>query len=538
MSPLDDSLLQRWFSRNDPEAFRLLTAQHAGMVLGTAQRILQNRADAEDVAQETFQALAAAPKPPVGYLGPWLHRVALHLALKKLRGETRRRTREAAYSEAQPMTTEPEWNELAPCIDEALDALPEKLRAPLVAHFMEGRSQVETARTLGLPRQTVTNQIQRGLEELRGHLRKRGVEIGAAALAVVLLANAGPATASAGLLTALAKLGAGEKVVGGGSGLGALLLKLAVCATLVAGGAGWWLANPPRERAQEPSVARAVLEDGQGHDQSRAPKRSAPAGTSVKENSPANHLRPEAPVPAQPKSLITLQHDNAQGTAAWEVAASLPVASPETLLRDPGADTPATDYETLKLELPEAFFGGTPLDYWGPNLEPESFRPRPSFLVPPGTQNVARNKAVTSSSPPLVGALEQVVDGDKDYVKSSMVELGAGLQWVQIDLGADYALSAVVVWHFHEGKRVYFDVVVWGSKDVTFLGEVVELYNNDHDNSAGLGGGQDKEYIESNRGRLIPVHTTARYVRLFSQGNTSNDLNNYVEVEVYGVPPQ
>ena len=62
------------------------------------------------------------------------------------------------------------------------------------------------------------------------------------------------------------------------------------------------------------------------------------------------------------------------------------------------------------------------------------------------------------------------------------------------------------------------------------------MFNNDHDNSSGLGIGKNKEYIETNEGRLIdPRGVKARYIRLYSKGNTSNDINHYVEVEVYGI---
>ncbi|MDG2124101.1 MAG: hypothetical protein P8J87_10410, partial [Verrucomicrobiales bacterium] len=61
------------------------------------------------------------------------------------------------------------------------------------------------------------------------------------------------------------------------------------------------------------------------------------------------------------------------------------------------------------------------------------------------------------------------------------------------------------------------------------------LYNSDHDNSAGLGEGKDKVYVETNHGRIIDTDGLAgRYVRLYSNGNTSDDLNHYVEVAVYG----
>ena len=63
------------------------------------------------------------------------------------------------------------------------------------------------------------------------------------------------------------------------------------------------------------------------------------------------------------------------------------------------------------------------------------------------------------------------------------------------------------------------------------------LFNNDHDNTLGLGAGRDREYIETYEGKLIDGRgARARYVRLWSNGNTSNDMNHYVEVEVYGLP--
>lgn len=193
--------------------------------------------------------------------------------------------------------------------------------------------------------------------------------------------------------------------------------------------------------------------------------------------------------------------------------------------------------EPLKIELPEPFFGGTPLDYWGAHLEPESYKDRPPFLAPKGTTIVSRGKAVTSSIPPQLGDLKQVVDGDKEYGKSSLVELGPGTQWVQVDLGAEHEIYAILLWHFHEGKRVYFDVIVQASSDPEFKKDVTTLYNNDYDNTSGLGVGSDKEYIENNQGRLIDGKgVKARYIRCYSNGNTANDNNHYVEIEVWGRP--
>ena len=76
------------------------------------------------------------------------------------------------------------------------------------------------------------------------------------------------------------------------------------------------------------------------------------------------------------------------------------------------------------------------------------------------------------------------------------------------------------------------------SNDPTFVEGVVTLFNNDVENLAGLGIGKDKEYFETNEGKLVDAKgVKARYVRLYSKGSTYRDpLNRYTEVEVYGQP--
>jgi len=190
----------------------------------------------------------------------------------------------------------------------------------------------------------------------------------------------------------------------------------------------------------------------------------------------------------------------------------------------------------LVLDLPKPLFVGTPVPIKVPNLEKASAAKRPDFLVPVGTVNLARGKTATASDNfPVIGELSFVTDGDKTGADGGFVEFGPGLQWVQIDLDATFPLSAIVVWHFHAQARVYHDVVVQVSDDPDFRTGVRTLYNNDHDNSAALGTGRDFSYVESNAGRLINAQgVRARYVRLFSNANTTDELNHYVEVEVYG----
>ncbi len=194
--------------------------------------------------------------------------------------------------------------------------------------------------------------------------------------------------------------------------------------------------------------------------------------------------------------------------------------------------------EELKLVLPKPMFIGTPGNIKSANLEAVTGKSRGPFYVPKGTKLLSLNRPVISSDrQPVIGELSFVTDGDKDGGEGYFVELGPGAQWVQIDLGASCALNAILVWHYHSQARVYRDVIVQISDNKDFLKGVVTLFNNDHDNSSGLGIGKDKEYIEVAEGRLIdPKGARGRYVRLYSNGNTSNDLNHFVEVEVYGTP--
>ncbi|MFC1543201.1 hypothetical protein ACFL4K_01525 [Candidatus Neomarinimicrobiota bacterium] len=192
----------------------------------------------------------------------------------------------------------------------------------------------------------------------------------------------------------------------------------------------------------------------------------------------------------------------------------------------------------LDIRLPSPMFSGTPQDLRVPNLEKPLGRPRPPFLAPAGAKNIALNLTVNSSDMmPIIGELELVTDGDKEASDGCYVELGPFLQHVTLDLGAVHEIYALLIWHFHKQARVYFDVVVQVADDPDFTINVRTLFNNDHDNSSGLGVGRDMHYVETSEGKLIDAKgVRARYVRSYSAGNTGNDLNHYVEVEVYGKP--
>jgi len=223
-------------------------------------------------------------------------------------------------------------------------------------------------------------------------------------------------------------------------------------------------------------------------------------------------------------------------------APKAPAAPKESPAPGAGGEKPAGQaggLVPLAIQLPRPLFEGTPKNIRpSPTLEKPTVRP--PFMVPEGLVNLARGKPVTSSdSEPIIGELAMVTDGDKRGSDGAFVELGPYKQYVQIDLQQPALIYAIVVWHYHSEGRVYHDVVVQVADDADFIQGVRTLYNNDFDNSSGLGLGKDLEYMDDYRGRLIDAKSVkARYVRLYSNGNTSNDQNHYVEVEVYGKAPK
>lgn len=215
-------------------------------------------------------------------------------------------------------------------------------------------------------------------------------------------------------------------------------------------------------------------------------------------------------------------------------------AEPEKVL---GKSTTQPEKLTpIDITLPSVFFGGTPLNYQNEHFEGPIFTPRAPFLAPKGAMIISSSKPVISSAHSTVfGKFSMITDGEKGYENDYLTELGNGPQWVQIDLGQSSEIYAVIVWHFHQGDRVYFDFAVRTADDADLKTNVTTLYNNDYDNSSGIGIGNDKEYIEKAEGRLVPAFkdgqaTIGRYVRLYSNGNTTDQANHYVEVEVWGKP--
>lgn len=197
------------------------------------------------------------------------------------------------------------------------------------------------------------------------------------------------------------------------------------------------------------------------------------------------------------------------------------------------------DWKPLDLKLPKPAFKGTPTNIPpGSTVEKPTGKPRPPFFAPPGTKNVVAGKPpACSDKDPIIGKPALITDGDKEATESGYIELGPGVQYAQFDLGAPHKIHAILFWHYHISARIYHDVVVQVADDADFLTNVRTVFNNDQDNSSGLGVGKDREYWETSEGKLIDAQgVVARYVRLYSKGSIADDQNHYTEAEIYALP--
>ncbi len=205
----------------------------------------------------------------------------------------------------------------------------------------------------------------------------------------------------------------------------------------------------------------------------------------------------------------------------------------------PAADA-AGDMVPLVIKLPAPAFKGTPKDI-ATNSYTEPYdpsKPRPLMLVPSGLKNLAPATKLTCSDKNVTAdSLAKLTDADKDASDQSIIFLRKGTQWVQVDLGSPQELFALAIWHAHNMAKVYHDIIVQVADDPDFIENVRTIFNNDQDNTSGLGVGTDREYFESYEGKLINAKgVKARYIRFYSKGSTESALNEYTELEVYGRP--
>ena len=266
MSVADVNLLEKWIRNRDAEAFKTICAKYTNLSYAACFRILHDATEAEDVTQECFEGLAALKKAPKVPLGAWLHKAATYRALNRRRSESRRKKREKVFNENRPVRTEIGWDDIYEHVDEAIAALPEKLRRALVAHFLEEQTHESIAREEGVSRAAITQRIQRGIAAVRKSLLRQGIPLGAAALTAMLKTGfAEAATAPASLTVSLGRLAisgaAPQGALGPAAWAGMLLMKkmtIGVISIMVLG-IGLYLATHPAHPDPPPRpVVRAI----------------------------------------------------------------------------------------------------------------------------------------------------------------------------------------------------------------------------------------------------------------------------------------
>jgi RNA polymerase sigma-70 factor (ECF subfamily) len=188
----DDALVQA-AARGDTGAFRALVERWSPRVIAFLTRALGRRADAEDLAQETFlRVYRAAPRYAAeGRFAAWLFRIAGNLARSELR---RRKLRGWLLGSTEPEATEALASLPAPrhfdadgplrdaetraALAAALVRLPDRQRLAVLLRYYEGLRVRDVAAALGTSEDAAESLLARGIAALRRGLGSQRPDAG------------------------------------------------------------------------------------------------------------------------------------------------------------------------------------------------------------------------------------------------------------------------------------------------------------------------------------------------------------------------
>jgi RNA polymerase sigma factor (sigma-70 family) len=221
-------LLRRYADPGDEGAFRKLVEQYIDLVYSAAVRRVGGDASlVQDVTQAVFTDLArkAQSLRDVEMLGGWLHRHTGFIASSMVRSEHRRQIREQEAAQMNATNDSPDllWQQLAPMLDDTIEALEPSDRQAVLLRFFERRDFHAIGAVLRISDDAAQKRVSRAVDKLRVLLAERGITLSVIILSSLLLGKTVIA-APAGLAANIAKLALAGTAAGG---LGLTLMKLA-----------------------------------------------------------------------------------------------------------------------------------------------------------------------------------------------------------------------------------------------------------------------------------------------------------------------
>jgi RNA polymerase sigma factor (sigma-70 family) len=182
----DAQLVSRWLASRDEAAFELLVWRHGPTVRGVCQRLLRSPQDVEDAFQATFLVFLrkAGGIGKREAVGSWLYKVAYRVALQARSRPAPERLLDGldVLIPAPPAADALAWRDVRLVLDEEVNRLPARYRSVFILRCLQGRTDEETARELGVPAGTVQSRLSRARARLRSRLTRRGVTLTAAAV--------------------------------------------------------------------------------------------------------------------------------------------------------------------------------------------------------------------------------------------------------------------------------------------------------------------------------------------------------------------